>query len=105
MKSATKLYNTSASHLTYVAALFWKVKSLTLSQTKRKLQTKCLDFYMQPFYCISLTYILVTHLLLRFLIPVKKSKRGNINTAALVTIAQCNTLVARCTRQLIGPAD
>jgi len=24
---------------------------------------------------------------------------------ALVTIAQCNTLVARCSRQLIGPAD
>jgi len=33
------------------------------------------------------------------------SKRGNINTAALVTIAQCTTLVARCSRQLIGPAD
>jgi len=29
----------------------------------------------------------------------------NINTAAVVTIAQCNTLVARCSRQLIGPAD
>jgi len=28
-----------------------------------------------------------------------------INTAALVTIAQCNTLVARRSRQLIGPAD
>jgi len=33
------------------------------------------------------------------------SKRGKINTAAIVTIAQCNTLVARCSRQLIGPAD
>jgi len=33
------------------------------------------------------------------------SKRGNINTAALVTIAQCNTLVAWCSRQLIGSAD
>jgi len=33
------------------------------------------------------------------------SKKGNINTAALVTIAQCNTLVAWCSRQLIGPAD
>jgi len=33
------------------------------------------------------------------------SKRGNINTAALVIIAQCNTLVARCSRQLIVPAD
>jgi len=33
------------------------------------------------------------------------SKRGNINTAALVTTARCNTLVARCSRQLIGPAD
>jgi len=33
------------------------------------------------------------------------SKRGNINTAAVVTIVQCNTLVARCSRQLIGPAD
>jgi len=47
-------------------------------------------------------------------------KKGNINTAALVTIAQCNTLVvtlssgtlnlcntlvARCSRRLIGPAD
>jgi len=32
------------------------------------------------------------------------SKRGNIHKAALVTIAQCNTLVARCSRQLIGPA-
>jgi len=32
------------------------------------------------------------------------SKRGNINTAALVTTVQCNTL-ARCSRQLIGPAD
>jgi len=31
--------------------------------------------------------------------------RGNINTAALVTVAQCNTLVARCSRQLTGPAD
>jgi len=25
--------------------------------------------------------------------------------AALVTITQCNILVARCSRQLIGPAD
>jgi len=33
------------------------------------------------------------------------SKRGNINAAALVTILLCNTLVARCSRQLIGPAD
>jgi len=33
------------------------------------------------------------------------SKRGNIITAALVTIAHFNTLVARCSRQLIGPAD
>jgi len=33
------------------------------------------------------------------------SKRGNINTAALDTIVQCNTLVARCSRQLMGPAD
>jgi len=33
------------------------------------------------------------------------SKRENINTAALVTIAQGNTLVARCSRQLIGLAD
>jgi len=33
------------------------------------------------------------------------SKRGNINTAALVTIVQCNTLVVLCSRQLIGPAD
>jgi len=33
------------------------------------------------------------------------SKRGNINTDAVVTIAQCNTLVARCSRQLIGLAD
>jgi len=33
------------------------------------------------------------------------SKRGNLNTAALVTIVQCNNLVARCSRQLIGPAD
>jgi len=33
------------------------------------------------------------------------SKRGNINTAALVTIAQCNTLVARCSKQLIGAAN
>jgi len=32
-------------------------------------------------------------------------ERGNINTAALVTIAQCNILVARCSRQLIGLAD
>jgi len=31
------------------------------------------------------------------------SKRGNINTAAIVTIVQCNTFVARCSRQLIGP--
>jgi len=34
-----------------------------------------------------------------------RRKRGNINTAALVTTVQCNTLVARCSRQLIGPAD
>jgi len=37
--------------------------------------------------------------------PMVWSKRGNINTAAPVTIAQCNTLVAWCSRQLIGPAD
>jgi len=30
---------------------------------------------------------------------------GNINTAALVTIVQCNILVVRCSRQLMGPAD
>jgi len=33
------------------------------------------------------------------------SKTGNINTAALVTIAHCNTLVAQFSRQLIDPAD
>jgi len=35
------------------------------------------------------------------------SERRNINIAALVTIVivRCNTLVARCSRQLIGPAD
>jgi len=33
------------------------------------------------------------------------SKKGNIITAALITIVQCNTLVARCCRQLISPAD
>jgi len=32
------------------------------------------------------------------------SKRGNINTAAVVTIVQCNTLVL-CSRQLRGLAD
>jgi len=31
--------------------------------------------------------------------------RGNINTAALVAILLCDILVARCSRQLIGPAD
>jgi len=39
-----------------------------------------------------------------WLLMMEWSKRGNINTAALVTIAQCNTLVARCSRQLIGSA-
>jgi len=29
----------------------------------------------------------------------------NINTAALVTIVWYNTLVAGCSRQLVGPAD
>jgi len=33
------------------------------------------------------------------------SKIGNINIAALVTIVLYNTLVARCSRQLTGPAD
>jgi len=33
------------------------------------------------------------------------SKRGNINIAALVAILLCNALVARCSIQLIGPAD
>jgi len=33
------------------------------------------------------------------------SKRRNINTAALVTIVQCNTLVLLCFRQFTGPAD
>jgi len=33
------------------------------------------------------------------------SQRGSINIAALVTIAQCTTLVVRCSRQLIGPTD
>jgi len=34
-----------------------------------------------------------------------RSKRGNINIAALVTIVQCNNRVVLCSRQLIGPAD
>jgi len=33
------------------------------------------------------------------------SKRGGINTAALVTTVMCNTLVVWYSRQLIGPAD
>jgi len=33
------------------------------------------------------------------------SNRGHINTAALVTILLCNSLVAQCYKQLIGPAD
>jgi len=33
------------------------------------------------------------------------SKERKYNTAALVTILLCNTLVAQCSRQLIGPAD
>jgi len=33
------------------------------------------------------------------------SKRGNINVAAVVIIAHCDTLGARCSRQLIGPED
>jgi len=33
------------------------------------------------------------------------SKRGNINTADVVTIVWCNILVVLCSRQLIGPAD
>jgi len=33
------------------------------------------------------------------------SKRGNINTAALVTMLLCNTLAVLSSRQLIGPAD
>jgi len=28
-----------------------------------------------------------------------------INTATLVTMVQCNTSIARCTRELIGPSD
>jgi len=32
-------------------------------------------------------------------------KKREHNTAALVTIAQCNTFVVRCSRQLIGLAD
>jgi len=39
-----------------------------------------------------------------WLLMIDWSKRENINTAALVTIVQCNTLVARCSRQFIGPA-
>jgi len=35
----------------------------------------------------------------------KMTERGNINTAALVTVVECNTLVVLCSRQLIGPAD
>jgi len=58
-----------------------------------------------------ITYILVglPNLLnlrgLIWLLMMVCSKRGNIDTAALVTVVQCNTLVARCSRQLIGPAD
>jgi len=33
------------------------------------------------------------------------SKRGKINTADQVTIVLCNTLIARCFRQLTGPED
>jgi len=47
----------------------------------------------------------VTPLEIIWLLMTVWSKRGNINTAALVTIAQCNTLIARYSRQLIGPAD
>jgi len=31
------------------------------------------------------------------------SKRGNINTPALVTTARCNALVELCSKQLLGP--
>jgi len=42
---------------------------------------------------------------LTWLLMMVWSIRWNINTAAVVTIAQCNTLFAWCSRQLIGPAD
>jgi len=75
-----------------------------------------LEYYITGVYLLyfSLHYLLLhiysihTPLNLRgliLLVMMVWSKRGNINTAAVVTIAQCNTLVARRSRQLIGPAD
>jgi len=40
-----------------------------------------------------------------WLLKMDWSIRENINTAALVTIVQCNSLVVLCSMQLIGPAD
>jgi len=58
------------------------------------------QFYLPP-TCLSTSGMNHTCLWLSS----RNSKRGNINTAALVTVVQCSTLVARCSRQLIGPAD
>jgi len=71
----------------------------------------CLQVFFLHFMCRHLwlgTTVSREPLNLRGLISLLMmvwSKRGNINTAALVTITQCNTFVARCSRQLIGPAD
>jgi len=35
--------------------------------------TKCTNFYMHTFYCISLTYLLITSVLLPFLVAIKYS--------------------------------
>jgi len=39
-----------------------------MAHSVQKMQTKCIDFYMQPFHCISLT-----NLLFQFVIPIKCS--------------------------------
>jgi len=45
----------------YVAALHLEVKSSHLLQIKRKMQTKCIDFYMHLFDVTRLlTYMLIT---------------------------------------------
>jgi len=78
--------------------------NLKLAQVTTKLLLLLLLLLMLMLLLLMLILLLplMLILILLLLLMMVWSKRGNMNTAALVTIAQCNTLVARCSRQLIG---
>ena len=64
MKFVTQMFNISHHTLPMLLHYHGKLKSSNLLQI-RKMQTKCINFYMHPFNVIHLlTYLLIAYLLI-----------------------------------------